>query len=370
MRSLRLVPLYAASCRIMSLPLSSMAFLSPIAVGRLHHNLATSPILEFVPDPRQLSAVTSCEEAETTMTISETSREELRRRLPPVNRRVMTKLEVEFRNLLEGILYTPQEIQSICNPRLRIIYEGVAASYYDPAVYRAFEVLYEDYLPLRVGGRMVYRKLKQAMDESLLYKDQQIKSVVQETGIECEMLETVWETFVQLAKNRRLDTDLLKATIGQETSFLKHFDFEDSIEMVTALDPNGHGFLTFQELMVGLHGYSSSGTCWLNDLAGYRVQSFDREHLTREFPKRDRHNERYDNMLQKFSEWEDLIPSGQGRRLDILHGCFVGARNPKVVDALRVIYVDYSALRVCGDWIFKLVSALIGATKRSTPTIN
>jgi hypothetical protein len=75
--------------------------------------------------------------------------------------------------------------------------------------------------------------------------------------------------------------------------------------------------------------------------------------------KRRRFSHRYDEMLTSFYEWEDIMPSGEGRRMDVVRGCFVGARNPAVVDALRIVYVDYSPLRVAGDIIFKLVSSVM-----------
>ena len=64
-------------------------------------------------------------------------------------------------------------------------------------------------------------------------------------------------------------------------------------------------------------------------------------------------------MVNKFKEWEDFVPKGEGRRLDILRGCFVGAENEKVVKALKIVYVDYSALRMAGDLIFSLMTALV-----------
>jgi hypothetical protein len=81
-------------------------------------------------------------------------------------------------------------------------------------------------------------------------------------------------------------------------------------------------------------------------------------------PRRQKFNERYDDMIVNFSKWKPLIPSGDGRRLQILKGCFVGSENPSVVEALRVIYVDYAALRLSGDWIFKVVSALMSPIVR------
>jgi hypothetical protein len=77
--------------------------------------------------------------------------------------------------------------------------------------------------------------------------------------------------------------------------------------------------------------------------------------------KRLRFSERYDEMLSQFMEWEDVMPDGEGRRMDVVRGCFIGARNPPVVEALRVVYVDFSPLRVAGDIIFKLVSGVMRA---------
>jgi hypothetical protein len=82
--------------------------------------------------------------------------------------------------------------------------------------------------------------------------------------------------------------------------------------------------------------------------------------------KRQRFSERYDEMLSQFMEWEDVMPEGEAssRRMDVVRGCFIGARNPPVVDALRVVYVDYSPLRVAGDIIFKLVSGVMRARQQ------
>jgi len=81
--------------------------------------------------------------------------------------------------------------------------------------------------------------------------------------------------------------------------------------------------------------------------------------------KLEKHNRRYDEMIERFAEWKEFIPpDGEGRRLDILRGCFVGSENEAVVDALRVIYVDHAALRLSGDWIFKVVATIMNRVVR------
>ena len=51
--------------------------------------------------------------------------------------------------------------------------------------------------------------------------------------------------------------------------------------------------------------------------------------------------------------------AAESRRMEIVRGCFTGAELPKVVDALRVVYVDYAALRVAGDIIYKLTATIL-----------
>jgi hypothetical protein len=71
---------------------------------------------------------------------------------------------------------------------------------------------------------------------------------------------------------------------------------------------------------------------------------------------------RYDEMVASFIEWEHLLPpkeANESRRMEVVRGCFVGAENQKVVDALRIVYEDYAALRLAGDIIFKLVSTIL-----------
>ena len=53
----------------------------------------------------------------------------------------MSKIQFEFRELLEGILYTPLAIDTMTDTLLSVIYEGIEASYNERVVYRAFEVL-------------------------------------------------------------------------------------------------------------------------------------------------------------------------------------------------------------------------------------
>lgn len=68
-------------------------------------------------------------------------------------------------------------------------------------------------------------------------------------------------------------------------------------------------------------------------------------------------------MVVAFGEWEDLVPEDDGRMVEVLRGCFAGAKNEKVLNALKIVYTDYSAIRIAGDLVFKLMRRLVGSKK-------
>ena len=301
-------------------------------------------------------------------------KEALVRKLPKVNRGRMTALEVEFRQLLEGILYTNEEVESVLDSRFRTILRGIAASYYEPPVYRAFEVLYEDYIPLRIAGRLVYRKLKDVMDKSKVYQAEQLEAVTRTAGISFPDAKSCWSAFVRLTEGQKVHVDRLERMVGFRT--LRFLNCDNVETAMAKLNPAGNDSLSFEELVCGLHLHGNpddvastsdllSATILLDavdelgDSLAYTSSSSSGLEKNRQ-----KYSKRYDDMLTQFGEWKEFIPDGEGRRLDILKGCFVGSENKYVVEALRIIYVDYRALRLSGDWIFNVVSTLIAIQKR------
>ena len=63
--------------------------------------------------------------------------------------------------------------------------------------------------------------------------------------------------------------------------------------------------------------------------------------------KRQKHSDQFDHYVSTFQVWEDKFVGGDdarltkqpARRLEILRGCFEGARNEKVVAALKIVYM-------------------------------
>jgi hypothetical protein len=299
----------------------------------------------------------------------------LKSRLPQRNRRNMTPLEVEFRQLLEGILYTDEETESVLNSRFRTVLRGIAASYYERPVYRAFEVLYEDYIPLRIAGRLVYQKLRDAMEKSKAYQLEQLEAVTTATGMSFSDAKSCWSAFVRLTESQELPTNRLKSLLGPRT--FRFLDCDDVDMAMAKMNPAGKDSLSFGEVVCGLHLHGDTHDIVSSELLAETIlrdaieQMGDSLSLSFTLSsseldkKRQQYNKRYDDMLKQFGEWKEFIPDGEGRRLDILRGCFVGSENEAVVEALRIIYVDYRALRLSGDWIFHVVSTLIRMQKRN-----
>ena len=121
--------------------------------------------------------------------------------MPEIHNRTLTKTEVEFRELLGDFAhFSERDILSVPSPRMRILFEGVKASAGEPAVYRSFEVLFTDFLPIRVAGRLIYKKLLNVMEESQALRRQQVETVSKQTGLPQEEVDMLRIAFLSIAQ--------------------------------------------------------------------------------------------------------------------------------------------------------------------------
>jgi hypothetical protein len=292
--------------------------------------------------------------------------------LPPIGDRQLTKLETEFREmLLDFSQYTQRDILAVRNPRMRAIFQGVAASFALPAVYRAFEVLFEDYAPLRVAGRLIYGKLKSVMMEAQSHRQLQVDTVAEMTGLSKEEIELSRSAYFQLVVHE--DDTATEMTLQQIVDYglaemaIEVLGYENFDDFVKSLNPCEKQKVEFEKLMVALQSCpvdnpspECNPTLVLQEIAGKldsRVMSGRNGNTDQ---KQQRLDERYNSMVERFRAWKSLVPNGDGRRLEILRGCFVGAESEEIVEALHVVYTDYSALRMSGDLIFKVMATLVG----------
>jgi len=75
---------------------------------------------------------------------------------------------------------------------------------------------------------------------------------------------------------------------------------------------------------------------------------------------------KFDAMCAEFTAWsharqaydDTAAPTSPPSRLDlVLDGCFAGLANKHLLAALRTVFEDYHALRLCADLIFRLMRA-------------
>jgi hypothetical protein len=298
--------------------------------------------------------------------------------LDPVEKgKKLTKLEQEFRDMLiDFSQYTKRDIRAVRNPRLRALFEGVAASFSLPEVYRAFELLFEDYAPLRIAGRLIYGKLKQVMVEAQEERWAEVERVSATTGMSKEDVEASRVAFLKMVV--RKDDKATDMTIQQLVDYglaetvVEVLGYESFDAFLKTIDAKSSDKVGFADLMIRLQN------CPINNPQPECNQNLVLQEVAKRLDsggnvvsakesadqKTIKYVERYDGMVEKFIEWKDFVPRGDGRRLDILRGCFVGAESKEIVDALRIVYIDYSALRVSGNLIFKIMSALVGANQK------
>lgn len=303
--------------------------------------------------------------------------------------RRLNELEEEFRSmLLHFSNYTEADVLSIVDPKMRLLFEGIAASASSVPVYRAFEVLFEDLLPLRLAGRVLFRKLRKYMDRSVAALAEDIAIVSERTGLatkqECDQLEELRLLFLttasKLNKNDRLSSDQLKETGILSDVATRVLAFESLDELIAHIDSEGNGKLGFVELVTGLWDCALE-VCGIEECDPRKVlfqvlldlnRSITSGEIDPAESTKDQQNRRkYDDMVTAFIEWKEFLPgepSGEteSRRMEIVRGCFVGAEIPGVVNALRIVYMDYRPLRFAGDIIFSLVSSRINNQKTKT----
>ena len=148
---------------------------------------------------------------------------------------------------------------------------------------------------------------------------------------------------------------------GIVDTIVELLEFDSFDEFVEKMDAEEDDKLTFERFMVGLQkctGDASSVavatgaepmpcdvdvTCDLSLVLSEIIQRMEPlEAKKREISVSDRklkYSQRYDEMVRSFEEWEDLVPSGDGRMVEVLRGCFAGAKNEDIVGALKIVYM-------------------------------
>eukprot|EP00986_Skeletonema_menzelii_P005856 scaffold2191_cov232-Skeletonema_menzelii.AAC.1 len=297
--------------------------------------------------------------------------------------------------------------------RYRTLYSGVQAASMEPAVLRSFTVLFEDYLPIRLAGRRIYKHLNNVMAEVRLERIGEIERArelcsgwdwsLKEDGREqqhfIEYARRIWDDLMdeallldgdenhtgesgvipfhcllrlgleQVLMQNQLVTDraklefITKQIIQEEGS-----NSEAESDILYLQRDDSISFVEFMRLIYHFTLTTSESQTRNDETSLIKLMQAIRETALSARPKQAQDTSpllaavaiRSGVWESKFMDGDDARLAKQPpRRLEILRGCFEGARNESVVAALKIVYMDYAALRLGGDLIFKLMSKLV-----------
>ena len=231
-------------------------------------------------------------------------------------------------------------------------------------------MIFNDLLPIRIAGRMIYKHLKNVMDKNIELRVKEEERVMVETGLSLDAIDDGRRMFMAaLGQNGKGGTDDTntnakdKNNCGDDEGTLtmtelidsgivemvvEIMEYESFDEFVEKMEHNEDEKINFEKFMVGLQkcALSSSGgssttnngfcdvSCDLEEVLSVTAQRIapieaKKKEMTVSERKK-KYSDRYDLMVKTFEEWETLVPSGDGRMIQVLTGCFAGAKNDKM----------------------------------------
>ncbi|KAL7527812.1 hypothetical protein ACHAWF_002317 [Thalassiosira exigua] len=272
--------------------------------------------------------------------------------------------------------HTAADIDLVASPRFRGLLRGTSAAIDDPQVIEAFRVLYEDLGPVRVAGDLLFAKLEREVAKS---KESDAAANVRALGRHDSCVVSARKIFDAVdadasgtvSSRELLDSDLLRSlgqcvdcTCGKEGSCQSVSRFMDEIEKT-----HPEGELHFDEFLIASHHLLYEGDAAralfggdeCSDELVDEILNGQEGEIGQE--KADRYSKRFDAMCAEFDSWDSANSSSKAEARNprlalVLEGCFAGSRNPPVVDALKILYIDFRPLRMAGDLIFKMMRKL------------
>ena len=259
--------------------------------------------------------------------------------LPPLDpSRQLTEAEQEFRDKIAYYqLYSQRDMALLKSKRLRIVLDGMAASPLEPAVYKAFEILYHDIYPLRVAGRLIFGRLKQVLQQCVQARSDELTALQNTTPVSLPILEAAQFAFFEWIEIASDPTRVDDADINNDREhdlvlptqqFLQStWIVEDLLEayseeeLLDLFDPNTMGTIDFPRWVEGFQriceGPEDANTRLEDMLSNvtHKVLLRAKEDYPRVLDTtRQSYSDRFDEMLRTVRGWKKLSPNGRGRR--------------------------------------------------------
>jgi len=292
-----------------------------------------------------------------------------------------SKAEQRFDAMLADFRrHSKADINLVASPRYRGLLSGTSTAINNEKVTRAFKVLYEDLGPIRVAGDLIFSKLENEIDKT---KASDGAGNVRALGRDDSCVVAARKIFDAVdadasgtvSSMELLNSDLLRS-LGQcvDCTCEKKGNCQSVAKFMDEIDKtHPKGELHFDEFLIAAHHFLYAGDASVSlfggeDCSGDLVDQLlnGRENdigVGVDLDKAERHSKRFDAMCVEFMTWDsgDSAAKAEARnpRLAlVLEGCFAGAKEQPVVDALKILYTDYLVLRMAGDLIFKMMRKL------------
>lgn len=314
---------------------------------------------------------------------------------PRSNSHLWSQLADKFSKMVERFSkYSNDEIRLLENDRLKHLVYGGREALNDTNVLQSFSILYEDILPVRFGGDILFNMIEKALQNAKKSKksDSSLSRAIKEdnpTSILKEQPTNMQKRVISQIMSYALPEDLQRCdslfseidsdsngsiSFEEFQAWVASIDIADNTDgsilqaendsntltssaenLFSVVDVNNDGTISYEEFKMWTTGLHSGEECdVLSTLSIHDIPSSS--------PGTRKYRERYLHMIQCFSRWGENITTqnkfdSNPRMNLVIQGCFEGAKNPGVVKALGILYEDYLPLRIAGDAIFKLMES-------------
>lgn len=248
--------------------------------------------------------------------------------------------------MLAGLSVSQPALTFVDSPSQRTLLRGSTAVADDPAIRRAFQILYEDLRLFRPAGNLLaarlakcastanglYHSLGSSIDDSLLPR---LRGLFD--AIDADRDGTLDPDELTLAAERATWAPGAAAQLCLDDECRTEFSFCDFVLLV-APTQRAPRLADDDDDASACLGVDSS-----TPAAEPRSEDYG-------------WGGRFDRMAEEFRSWEaEAGPCWEGRTGEIVAGCFAGARSPEVVNALRLVYCENAVLRGAGDLVFRML---------------
>lgn len=364
--------------------------------------------------------------------------------------------EEEIHSLLNQFTtkYTKRDIEFVPNPCHRALYEGIVATTNDePLVMHSVSLIYNDFAPIRMAGRITLNHLQSAMDSYVETRREEENRIQKRTRLSLDAIDHGRKAFMAAAAtvacstiNRNSNEGELSVKelidsgiVGVIVETMELDSVEDFTKRVRTTQ-NKKEKISFQKFICALKeccsihhkeqkddkkGTIHSSAVQHHDKKSSPSSSYAKtenlishngsvveiesaldsisKQMTQKMeialnnkndipPREKKLHEKFELMCKTISEWETPKPEfssschdnddenthekknddnkkkknekKNGRMDQIIEGVVAGTKNVRIVNALRIVYVDITALRVGMDLLMSVMKMFI---KSSSP---